>query len=134
MQLRYTDASGNPLTHKRLARGSRFVAEVRISQAANTGIDFPELALQHVFPAGWEIGNARLEAGSEQAESPFDYRDIKDDGVFTFFDLPKGSSRVYRISLTATYPGRYYLPPVSCSAMYDQRIYANTAGEWVEVY
>ena len=134
MQLRYTDASGNPIAHKRLARGSRFVAEVRISQSANTGIDFPELALRHLFPAGWEIGNARLEAGSEQVESPFDYRDIKDDGVFTFFDLPKGGSRVYRISLTATYPGKYYLPPVSCSAMYDQRIYANTAGEWVEVY
>ena len=134
MQLRYTDTSGNPVAHKRLARGSRFVAEVRISQAANTGIDYPELALQHIFPAGWEISNARLDESSEQNESPFDYRDIKDDGVFTFFDLPKGGNRIYRISLTATYPGRYYLPPVSCSAMYDQRIYANTAGEWIEVY
>jgi hypothetical protein len=35
--------------------------------------------------------------------------------------------------LTASYAGSYYLPSVSCEAMYDHSIYARQKGQVVEV-
>ena len=37
------------------------------------------------------------------------------------------------LTLTATYPGRFYLPAVSCTAMYDNSVSAVIPGRWVEV-
>ncbi|MEO6040176.1 MAG: hypothetical protein ABIQ93_17310, partial [Saprospiraceae bacterium] len=68
--------------------------------------------------------------------SPADYQDVRDDRVFTYFDLPDKNNketRVYRVQLNAAYAGRYYLPTVGCEAMYDKRIRASTPGKWVEV-
>jgi hypothetical protein len=66
-------------------------------------------------------------------ESPYTYRDIRDDRVYTFFDLYATQSVTYRVFLTAAYTGRFYLPAVSCEAMYDNRIYSRQKGQWVEV-
>ena len=70
-----------------------------------------------------------------RAHLPADYQDVRDDRVYTYFDLGTGNNeaRVYRIQLNAAYAGRYYLPAVSCEAMYDSRIRASTPGKWVEV-
>ena len=35
--------------------------------------------------------------------------------------------------LNAAYQGRFYLPAVSCEAMYDNSIFARVPGQWVEV-
>jgi len=35
--------------------------------------------------------------------------------------------------LNATYLGEYYLPTISCEAMYDNGISARKAGRWVKV-
>jgi alpha-2-macroglobulin len=51
----------------------------------------------------------------------------------TYFNLNSGNSTVYRIRLNATYEGRFYLPAVHCSAMYDDEINALEPGKWVEV-
>ncbi|MCB0607912.1 MAG: hypothetical protein KDD12_09365, partial [Lewinella sp.] len=61
------------------------------------------------------------------------YQDFRDDRVYTFFDLPQNKTQVYRVQLNAAYQGRFYLPAVSCEAMYDNSINARTAGRWVEV-
>ncbi len=68
--------------------------------------------------------------------SPADYQDIRDDRVFTYFDLTaeKGDgTRTYRVQLNAAYAGHYYLPTVGCEAMYDKRIRATVPGKWVDV-
>jgi alpha-2-macroglobulin len=65
--------------------------------------------------------------------SAFDYQDIRDDRVFTYFFLAPTETRTYRVMLTATYAGSYYLPAVSCEAMYDKSIYARKKGQVVEV-
>jgi len=76
---------------------------------------------------------------SGMANSPSDYQDIRDDRVYTYFNLPnyyrqnQPDARVYRIQLNAAYAGRYYLPTVACEAMYDNRIRATVPGRWVEV-
>lgn len=133
LSVRYTDTQGNPINVAALPQGTDFIAEVTVVHPAALAYPFPEMALRQVFPSGWEIGNARMDALSAQAESSMDYRDYRDDRVHTFFDLPERATHTYRVSLTAAYRGRFYLPAVTCAAMYDNSIYANSAGEWVEV-
>jgi uncharacterized protein YfaS (alpha-2-macroglobulin family) len=104
--------------------------------------DFNEMALTQVFPSGWEIINTRMSATGESGvgTSTPEYQDIRDDRVMTYFDMPfRGADpdnqrpKVYRVLLNAAYAGRYYLAPVSCAAMYDNRIRASVPGKWVEV-
>ena len=65
--------------------------------------------------------------------SAFTYQDIRDDRVYTFFNLPYQQSVTYRVMLTASYAGTYYLPAVSCEAMYDKSVYVRKKGYVVEV-
>jgi uncharacterized protein YfaS (alpha-2-macroglobulin family) len=87
-----------------------------------------------VFPSGWEINNLRLDEAEAFVKSgSFQYQDIRDDRVFTYFDLPRNQTKTFRVLLTATYSGKYYLPAISCEAMYDRSIYARKKGQDVEV-
>jgi uncharacterized protein YfaS (alpha-2-macroglobulin family) len=87
-----------------------------------------------VFPSGWEINNLRLQGDEEFVKSSaFDYQDIRDDRVYTYFTLYTNERRTFRIMLTASYAGTYYLPAISCEAMYDKSIYARKKGQVVEV-
>jgi len=38
-----------------------------------------------------------------------------------------------KVKLTATFAGRFYMPPTVVEAMYDNEIQATTEGQWVEV-
>jgi uncharacterized protein YfaS (alpha-2-macroglobulin family) len=66
------------------------------------------------------------------ADAP-EYQDVRDDRVLSYFDLVQNQTRKFRVKLNATYLGKYYLPSASCEAMYDNSIFARTAGQWVEV-
>ncbi|MEZ4939812.1 MAG: MG2 domain-containing protein [Saprospiraceae bacterium] len=143
LAVRYTDNSGNPVDISKLAQGTDFVAEVTIRRTGDLKFPFQELALSQVFPSGWEILNARMSGISLGGSSAADYQDIRDDRVYTYFDLPysydyqnkrvRETSSTYRIQLNAAYAGRYYLPAVGCEAMYDSRIRGSVPGRWVEV-
>jgi len=142
--VRYLDNSGNPVDIARLQQGADFVAEVTIRRnSADLKFPFNELALAQVFPSGWEVLNARMTGLTAGGGSPSKYQDIRDDRVYTYFDMPlrwdyKNNKAVevvstYRVQLNAAYVGRYYLPAVSCEAMYDNRIRGSVPGRWVEV-
>ncbi|MBK9335994.1 MAG: hypothetical protein IPM98_05200 [Lewinellaceae bacterium] len=141
--VRYIDNSGNPVDISRLRQGSDFVAEVTIRRSSDMKFPFNELALAQVFPSGWEVLNARMTGISLGGSSASQYQDIRDDRVYTYFDLayqwdnknsrPKEVVNTYRVQLNAAYVGRYYLPAVSCEAMYDSRIRGGVPGRWVEV-
>lgn len=141
--VRYTDNKGNPVDVGQLQQGTDFVAEVTVRRSTSLSFPFNELALAQVFPSGWEVLNARMTGVSLGGSSPAEYQDVRDDRVYTYFDLPymydyrnkraNETSVTYRIQLNAAYAGRYYLPAVSCEAMYDNRIRASVPGRWVEV-
>ncbi len=141
--VRYTDNKGNPVDVNRLQQGTDFVAEVTIRRSSELKFPFNELALAQIFPSGWEVLNARMTNVSLGGSSPAEYQDIRDDRVYTYFDLPYSYDYrekrvnetfcIYRIQLNAAYAGRYYLPAVSCEAMYDSRVRASVPGKWVEV-
>ena len=64
---------------------------------------------------------------------PFTYQDIRDDRVLTYFDLKPNEKKTFRMLLSATYEGKFYLPSVHCQAMYDNSINSRKPGKWVEV-
>ena len=85
------------------------------------------LAKVFIFVLFFALGVLRFHASLPE------YQDIRDDRVYSYFDIRKNVTQVYRVQLNAAYPGRYYLPTVACSAMYDDGIFARVPGQWVEV-
>lgn len=132
LNITYKTMSGQTIDPAEIKQGTDFKAEVTVK---NTGVrgDYHELALNQIFPSGWEIHNARLDANDTYLGDKPDYQDFRDDRVYTFFDLKQGRSKKFIILLNASYSGNYYLPTVSCEAMYDRKINARKHGTWVKV-
>ena len=130
----YKSMKGDVIKPQSLEQGESFMAEVNVVNPGLRG-KYQQLALSQVFPSGWEVINARSSdlAQSTTAASAFDYQDVRDDRVNTFFDLVAGQTKTFRVMLMATYPGRFYLPATRCEAMYDNSISARVPGRWVEV-
>lgn len=129
----YMDMDGNNIDPSRLEQGAQFIASVSVINAGLRGA-YRNLAINQVFPSGWEINNLRLdEAENRLSGDKPTYQDIRDDRVYTYFDLTPGQRKTFRVLLTATYGGKYYLPGISCEAMYDKNIYARVKGREVEV-
>ncbi|HEX8516228.1 MAG TPA: MG2 domain-containing protein [Bacteroidia bacterium] len=133
MEVNYTTMQGGALDITRLEQGSDFIAEVTISNPGTRG-EYLQMALSQIFPSGWEIHNVRMDEAESVIKSDFpDYQDIRDDRVYTYFDVPAYKTKTFRIVLNAAYTGRYYLPTVYCEAMYDNTINSRKPGKWVEV-
>ena len=130
MSVAYTDLSGSPLRARQLEQGTDFLARVTVQ---NTGLrDYEQMSLAQIFPPGWEIINTRLDGNGPRGDVPT-YQDLRDDRVYTFYDLKKGESKTFIVVLNAAYQGRYYLPTVVSEAMYDPSIHARVGGEWVRI-
>lgn len=127
----YFDTSDNPIDISTLPKGTNFYAYVKISNPGRMG-KYSELALTQIFPSGWEIINTRLDE-TESSEDALKHKDIRDDRVMHYFDLAPNKEATFKILLNATYEGKYYLPMVNVEAMYDNSIYANKSGKWVQV-
>jgi alpha-2-macroglobulin len=61
------------------------------------------------------------------------YQDIRDDRVYSYYDLAANTTKKFVVQLNATYMGKFYLPTVYSEAMYDNLINARVPGRWVEV-
>jgi uncharacterized protein YfaS (alpha-2-macroglobulin family) len=117
---------------KSLAQGSEFLAIVTVQNSVEQ--PFTDLALTQLFPSGWEIFNERmLDEAALESEGGYNYRDIRDDRVLTYFNLGTGQSKSFRVRLQAAYRGKFYLPAVSCQAMYAPAEEARNSGTWVTV-
>lgn len=130
MEVTYMDMDNNTFLPTPIAQGTDFIVRVKVSNHGARG-DLHELALSQLVPSGWEIINSRLAGGSTQ--SGIEYQDIRDDRVYTYFDLPRNQSKVFDIQVNATYSGKYYLPAIYCEAMYDETIQAKKGGMWIVV-
>ncbi|WP_276373042.1 MG2 domain-containing protein [Chryseolinea sp. H1M3-3] len=133
LTITYTDTKGNAINPATLTQGTEFFANVTVKNPGVRG-QYQNLALTQIFPSGWEINNLRLTDDENTVKADYgDYQDIRDDRVYTYFGLGPGASRTFKTILTAGYAGTYYLPGVSCEAMYDNSIYARKKGEVVQV-
>ena len=132
LSVNYIDLNGNPLSVSSLKQGEEFTAVVTVSNGPSQA--FTDLALVQIFPSGWEIYNERiLDSSSNNEVGKYNYRDIRDDRVLTYFNLAAGQAKTFRVRLQAAYRGMYYLPAVSLQAMYKPSEQTRTKGGWVKV-
>ena len=133
LQVNYKGTDGEPLDPTSLAQGTDFMAEMTVANPGLKG-DYHQLALTQVLPSGWEIINTRLEGtDSLYTQGTYDYRDIRDDRVLTYFDLAAGERKTFTVLLNATYAGQFYHPAIYAEAMYDNTINGKSSSKYVEV-
>lgn len=133
VEVSYEDLSGKSISVDQIEQGTDFIANVRVSNPGIRG-SYYEMSLSQIFPSGWEIHNSRMDEGDNLLKSdPFDYQDIRDDRVYTYFSLLRNSSKTFKVKLHAAYLGTYYLPPTRCEAMYDNSIQAQQKGQMTKV-
>jgi uncharacterized protein YfaS (alpha-2-macroglobulin family) len=130
MKIVYKDMNGQKIQPDKLTQGMDFFAEVTVTNPGKKGF-YKEMTLNQIFPSGWEIHNARMDGTT--AAGAARYQDIRDDRVYSYYELGQGDSKTFRIQLNATYLGKFYLPTVYSEAMYDNLINARVPGKWVEV-
>lgn len=132
MTVTYTDRNGNRLDPANLKQGTDLTMNITVRNPGTRGV-YRHLALPAIIPSGWEILNRRHTGIPEEHSLLFDYQDIRDDRVNTFFSLNGGESKTFRIMLNAAYEGRFRFPGVTCGAMYDPTVYSVKPGMWVTV-
>ncbi len=133
MTTAYLTTDGKAADVSRLSQGTDFVARVTVTNPGKRGY-YSQMALSQIFPSGWEILNARMTGGEGSFKSALStYQDIRDDRVYTYFNIREGETLTYYVQLNASYTGRYFLPGTFCEAMYDNSISAGVNGKWVEV-
>jgi uncharacterized protein YfaS (alpha-2-macroglobulin family) len=133
LDVSYNNSDGASVDPAKLEQGTEFIATVTVTNPGLRGT-YKNMAVNHIFPSGWEINNLRMDDAEDRlkADAPT-YQDIRDDRVYTYFDLGPGQRKTFKILLTASYAGSYYMPAVTCEAMYDRSIYARKKGQVVEV-
>ncbi|MCF8218122.1 MAG: hypothetical protein K9J21_03965 [Bacteroidales bacterium] len=134
MTIKYQDLNGKSINPEQLTQGTDFIAEVTVKHNGKLR-NYKEMALEQVFPSGWEITGMRLQDGNgrHMNSDSYDYQDVRDDRVYTFFDLNQHESKTFRVMLNASYLGTFYHPVNQCKAMYSDDIYAYKSGFLVQV-
>ncbi len=131
IQVDYTDQDGKRLDVSQLVQGTDVFATITVHN--ESGRDVRDVALEYMAPSGWEIHNDRMDSGGIAGNQQFDYQDIRDDRVHTYFALQDGHSITIRLGFNAAYLGKYYLPTITVEAMYDAAIKGGIKGMWIEV-
>ena len=131
--VKYVDNDGNSIDPLSIPLGTDLTAIITVSNKESTRQELQNVALTTPFPSGWEIRNPRMEQIPIESEfKKFDYQDFKDDRVYTYFSLGSRKKQ-FKIHLNASYRGRFYLPGMAVSPMYDNRYNAFIPGQWITV-
>ncbi|HHQ49701.1 MAG TPA: hypothetical protein ENK19_12565, partial [Acidobacteria bacterium] len=129
LEVGYEDMDGDAVDPVRVVQGEDFRILLTVRNTGRRG-DYENVALTVPVAAGWEIHNARLGGGADRAGV---YRDVRDDRVNLFFDLPAGGERRFEVLVHASYEGRFWQPMIEVHTMYDASLNARVPGRWVEV-
>ncbi|MBQ5537189.1 MAG: hypothetical protein IIU02_04640, partial [Treponema sp.] len=88
-------------------------------------------ALTVPVPTGFEFTNERL--SSDKIDSNYTYQDIRDDAIYTYFDLKASETVMFKFDATLAYKGNYIIPAIHAEAMYDDKISAVKPGQRVNL-
>lgn len=122
----WNNAFGTAFDPVRIDQGTDFEAAITVVNQASQELE--EMALSVVLPSGWETWGESSGAGPG-----YEFRDVRDDRVLSYFDLKRGETKTFTVRLHAAYLGRFYLPPIVGEAMYDAELHGRTEGTWIEV-
>jgi uncharacterized protein YfaS (alpha-2-macroglobulin family) len=130
MDIVFRSISGDQINPEEIKQGTDFEMEVTIVKTGSKNA-YQDMALKQFIPAGWQVLSSSNDilAGREA----YDYRDIRDDRIYTFFSLRNSKKQTFKLRLNATYAGRYYLPAFETEDMYHPEITARSAARWVVV-
>lgn len=131
LKTNYLLSNGSPASAQAMMQGTNFTLVVEVTNTSMV-TDYTNLALTEVFPAGWENMSTRY-AGISETKSDYDYQDIRDDRVSTFFSLRKGETKRFTVRLQAAYAGKFYMPAIQCEAMYDASVVARTKAQEISI-
>jgi uncharacterized protein YfaS (alpha-2-macroglobulin family) len=132
MQIEYMNTEMKSVDHRNLVQGTDFMMVAKVKNTTFSRVE--NIALTQMVPSGWEIQNTRLfEANYGIKESAYDYRDIRDDRVNTYFSLNQGETKTFVLILNAAYKGEFYQPSIWCEAMYTENCYSRVPGNRVIV-
>ncbi len=131
IKIKYTDMEGDRVDITQLRQSTNFIAHVTVRNHSDFKID--NLALSQIVPSGWQIHNPRMSQGEDDVLADVDFQDIRDDRIYTYFNLKRGESKQFKVQLNASFLGHYYLPGVHVEAMYDATKNARSKGKWVDV-
>jgi uncharacterized protein YfaS (alpha-2-macroglobulin family) len=133
LKVKYLDNNGTVVDFKNLQLGQDYTISVSLNHPG-VRMDYENMALTVMVPPGCEFINTRLMTDIRFNEgSSYDYQDMRDDRVYTYFTLPKGGTKEFRFLVNATYEGKYWTPSVFAEAMYDPQIRSKTEGFWTLV-
>ena len=117
-----------------MKQGEVIVVDISI----DAGLAYKNVLVEDLLPACFEIENPRI-ATSETVEwikkDIFEpgHIDIRDDRLLLFTDLPGTSNMHYRYVVRAVTKGKFILPAVSASCMYDPSIVSVSGQGDIEV-
>ena len=91
-------------------------------------------ALVDLLPGGLEVENPRFatSSGAGPKASLPEHHEFRDDRVVLFCDAPE-KPRVFRYALRAVTAGRFRVPPIQASSMYDPGLASLERGAVAEV-
>lgn len=113
-----TSLSMETLDLKNIKKGDRFF--IFVTAKNNSSVQLNDLVLSLPIPTGLEISNTRIvDISDGQQSSNYDYQDIQDTHIYTYFSLPKDEEKVFMFEATSVYEGKYYFPSVVLESMYD---------------
>jgi len=132
LEVRYLDLDEASIDPTQLEQGNDVIVEIKVTHSGTTGT-YEEIALSHLVPSGWEIHHEGMDMDLYDGASNFEFQDIRDDRIYTYFDLAQDRAKTFRVRVNGSYLGHFYLPPIQVETMYDATIYARVPGRWVNV-
>lgn len=132
LNVQYVTLGGASLAPDEIPQGTDFKIVVTVKNPGYKG-ELDQLALDVPLPSGWELRLASIEGNAPDEQSSFYYQDNRDDRVITYFGLSENQSKKFVFDVSASYAGEFVLPSVSCRALYDSQVSANSAGKIVRI-
>ena len=117
---------------KRAAVGE--TVELSVTVKNKTRRDVKNIALTVPIGTCLAFANERLADGGARSDS-YTYQDIRDEAVYTYFDLygvaahGKPVEATFTFTVTVAYAGSYYFPAIHAETMYDNDIRATVPGQ-----
>jgi len=125
---------GESLDLTKISQGDTVVVDILIKADAM----YQNVVVVDILPAGFEIENPRI-ATSEKidwlTEKSFEpgHVDVRDDRLLLFTDLPSTDNIHYRYIVRAVTKGKFILPAISASCMYDPTVESVSGQGQIEV-
>jgi hypothetical protein len=107
---------------------------VEVELENKTGDPIQNVALVDRLPAGFEIENPRLGRGSrpdwvkDEDLWTLDFMNMRDDRLEAFGTIAPGDTKSVVYSVRVVTSGKFTIPPVEATAMYDSTLWARDAG------